>query len=325
MLPGTKCRPLGRNFVPQHATKERFFLNFNISRGMNVPKLDQLTDACWLMPTISSHHCSPVAMAKAVKKIDHLKLPPPPPIKEFLASISRLKDGQYGAEQYNAGSNEDGVFMGEFFDDGELDDYAVGFTVEFKCLQFFLEAADLLKFEFNSCDDFFLAWSRFVLSEHSLKDLDHEKEEILQYRQSIGAALQVDGKKIKIYRLTPKSFITYLNAIMNIYNQREPKKLYPNSQYTLPKFYRFASAAVRRYRFWWLQQNPHKQETPPLTEQDLLTLWKATNFNCYASAQVYRFCLVSNKGGLRACYSPFPPAFGQTRGSWGCGSRGGGN
>ena len=35
-------------------TKERFFLNFNISRGMNVPKLDQLTDACWLMPTISS-------------------------------------------------------------------------------------------------------------------------------------------------------------------------------------------------------------------------------------------------------------------------------
>ena len=113
------------------------------------------------MPTISSHHCSPVAMAKAVKKIDHLKLPPPPPIKDFLASISRLKDGQYGAEQYNAGSNEDGVFMGEFFDDGELDDYAVAFTVALKCLQFFLEAADLLKSEYNSCDDFFLAWSRF--------------------------------------------------------------------------------------------------------------------------------------------------------------------
>ena len=66
-----------------------------------------------------------------------------------------------------------------------------------------------------------------MLSEHSLKDWDHEKEQILQYGQSIGAALQVDGKKIKIYRLTPKSFITYLNAIMNIYNQREHKKAVP--------------------------------------------------------------------------------------------------
>ena len=40
-------------------------------------------------------------MAKAVKKTDHLKLPLPPPIKELLASIIRLKDGQYGAERYN--------------------------------------------------------------------------------------------------------------------------------------------------------------------------------------------------------------------------------
>ena len=70
--------------------------------------------------------------------------------------------------------------MAEFFDDGELDDYTVGFTVAFKCLQIFLQAADLLKFEFNSCDDFFLAWSRFVLSEHSLNDLDRVKEKILQ-------------------------------------------------------------------------------------------------------------------------------------------------
>ena len=164
MLPGTKCRPPGRNFVPQHATKERFFFNFNIFRGMNVPKLDQLSAMhAGFYPRFCRITVAQT-MAKAVKKINHLKLPPPPPIKEFLASIRRLKDGQYGAEQYNAGSNEDGVFMGEFFDDGELDDYAVGFTVAFKCLQFFLEAAALLKFEFNSCDDFFLAWSRFVLS-----------------------------------------------------------------------------------------------------------------------------------------------------------------
>ena len=241
-------------------------------------------------------------MAKAVRKIEQLQLPPAPPVDVFLTNLRKLKEKP---EPTSTVYHEDQTLMSEFFDDEELEGYSVSFDCAWKCLLYFLEVIDTLDYKFATVDDFFLSWAGCVLSVHALKEKEEDKVPIIEYRKQLGAALQTEGRKIKTYDLAPKSFVNYVNAVMNIYNSKCCAKFYPNSKFTLPRYFRFGSEAVRRYRFWWLATHAQEEEKDPITEEDLLKLHKATNFSCFHEAQIFRFIVVSNRSGAQAITSCF--------------------
>ena len=124
-------------------------------------------------------------------------------MSQFIEAIRKLKHSE-------AVDAEPGIgFMAKLFETDPNDDYSVSFDCAYKCLSYYLEVCDLLGTQFKDCGEFFVGFGR--LNGHALFDSENEKVKLLDYRRSVGAVLQEQSKKIKIYSLQPRSFITYVN------------------------------------------------------------------------------------------------------------------
>ena len=108
--------------------------------------------------------------------------------------------------------------MAGLFETDLDEEYSISFDCAYKCVSYCLGVCGLLGTQFKDCTEFFVGCGSLVLSEHALFDRLNEKVKLLDYRRFVRAALQEQSKKIKIYSLTPRSFISYVNPPMTQYN-----------------------------------------------------------------------------------------------------------
>ena len=221
-------------------------------------------------------------MSKAQTKILNLNAQGPPRIHVWLDNVTRMLEEEAPEGLYQeapAGPQ----FMGDLFDDAPADpqgEECVSYVNALKCCKAFTAAKDLIGAEFSSVDDWFINWARYVGSPHALLDAEAEKQDLMDRRLQYAIAVQRSNekqRKPKVYTLSPRSLITYTNALMHVYCRRfQSSGFYVHNEYMMPRYWTMMKNAMRRYRLWYLQQNKAPKE-PPVTDEELIKLCRSTD------------------------------------------------